>query len=1163
MKDVATRETRYRVVIAICALLVLADGGLALVGWMSGALYLAGLAPGWIPMAPSTASLFILYGIAVLLGDFLPQSRPARLAATLIISLACATALLLFFLSSMGIHPDFEHPGARITGMVGAVPMGHISPVTALCFVIAGLSFLTASPFFPVTRRRTLAACWLTVLQIALSAIFLLAYLYGMPFLYGNTFVPPAATTTIAFILLGTALFALFAQKAQTSYTLNGTEKRATRLLVFVFVILTVGILTAGYLYYRQFEQKHRLEAEHRLSAIADLKVTELANWRKERLGDAALIQDNPAFAKLMDRYLANDGDVVAEKDLRTWLARLRSYYGYEQVLLVDDRFSERISIPQEPGHLDLDDIRSVAETIRGKKTKFLDFHRDSGNGHILLSIVVPVTGNSGGGAARGVVILAIDPGHYLYPFIQSLPVPSASSETLLVRREGDEVVYLNRLRFVNNPPLSFRFPLSRKALPAAMAVLGKEGVVEGLDYRGVPVVAALRRVPDSPWFLVAKTDTADIYAPVRERLWFVIALVAALLVGSAAGVGLIWRQQSAAFYKHKLRVEQEKLESEEQYRRLFENMLEGFAYCKMEFENGTPLDFIYLHVNQAFETLTGLRDVAGKKVSEVIPGIREADPGLFEIYGRVALSGNPERIEIFVEALKMWFNISVYSPGKEFFVAVFDVITERKEAEEALRESEERYRSLVECSPMAIFINRNNRIEYANPSALKLFGAGGSQDIIGKSPYEIVHPGFHTAMTERIGIVLNGGSVPLVETSIMGLDGIERQVEIVASLITSLHGPAIQVMMNDITHRKRAEAALLESEQRLRRAEEIARLGHWRIASDKEEVTWSDEIYRILGVTRETYHPSLEWYEDFVHPDDREVLIRYREALLRDGAGSFELRVILPDGRLRHIVGLGETERNEIGKAVATFGTFQDVTELKGKELELQEKNIELERLNYTISHDLKSPLVTVKTFLGYLAKDMAKGDSARIEQDMMYMRTAADRMGLLLEDLYNLSRLGRTSYPPVDVSFRTLAQEAIDLVAGRIKQRGALVKLDDAEVMLHGDRRRLLQIWQNLIDNAVKFMGDQAEPRIEVGMENKNVFFVKDNGQGIDPRYREKIFGLFEQLDPGVEGTGIGLALVKRIVELYEGKLWMESEGPGKGTAFFFTLPGALKSK
>ncbi|MRR08450.1 MAG: PAS domain S-box protein, partial [Deltaproteobacteria bacterium] len=138
-------------------------------------------------------------------------------------------------------------------------------------------------------------------------------------------------------------------------------------------------------------------------------------------------------------------------------------------------------------------------------------------------------------------------------------------------------------------------------------------------------------------------------------------------------------------------KVEEKLKESEERYRSLFENMLEGYAYCRMVFDDGVPADFIYLDVNKAFEVLTGLRNVVGKKVSEVVPGIRETDSELFRIYGRVASTGMPERFERYVEALGMWFSVSVYSPRKEHFVAVFDVITERKQAEEALRRTHEK----------------------------------------------------------------------------------------------------------------------------------------------------------------------------------------------------------------------------------------------------------------------------------------------------------------------------------------------------------------------------------------------------------------------------------------------------------------------------------------
>ncbi|MFZ1643531.1 MAG: response regulator, partial [Candidatus Contendobacter sp.] len=171
--------------------------------------------------------------------------------------------------------------------------------------------------------------------------------------------------------------------------------------------------------------------------------------------------------------------------------------------------------------------------------------------------------------------------------------------------------------------------------------------------------------------------------------------------------------------------------ESEATYRSLFDNMLNGFAYCRMLFENGRPQDFVYLNVNEAFTTLTGLRDVVGRKISEVVPGIREADPELFEIYGRVATTGQPERFEMFVEALRMWFSIAVYSPRRDHFVAVFDVITERKQAEMELRNLS----LAVEQSPESIVItDLDGRIEYVNEAFLRTTGYS-RDEVLGRNP--------------------------------------------------------------------------------------------------------------------------------------------------------------------------------------------------------------------------------------------------------------------------------------------------------------------------------------------------------------------------------------------------------------------------------------------
>ncbi len=157
-------------------------------------------------------------------------------------------------------------------------------------------------------------------------------------------------------------------------------------------------------------------------------------------------------------------------------------------------------------------------------------------------------------------------------------------------------------------------------------------------------------------------------------------------------------------------------------------------------------------------------------------------------------------------------------------------------------------------------------------------------------------------------------------------------------------------------------------------------------------------------------------------------------------------------------------------------------------------------------------------------------------------------------------ISRVGRLINPPEVIALTDLAYEAAEMTGGRIVARGVIVDIEPEMPVVCGDRVRLLEVWQNLIENAVRFMGDQPLPRVEIGavQEDEAVLcFVRDNGIGIDPQYHEKVFGLFERLDTEVEGTGIGLALVKRIVEVHGGRIWVESDGEGQGTTFWFTLP------
>ncbi len=243
-------------------------------------------------------------------------------------------------------------------------------------------------------------------------------------------------------------------------------------------------------------------------------------------------------------------------------------------------------------------------------------------------------------------------------------------------------------------------------------------------------------------------------------------------------------------------------------------------------------------------------------------------------------------------------------------------------------------------------------------------------------------------------------------------------------------------------------------------------------------------------------------------------------------------------------------------------------LAELGRKNAQLGRKNAELERFNYTVTHDLKSPLVTIKGFLGMLQHDIGRDDSKRVEHDIGRITAAADKMQALLEELLDLSRVSDPRrLARKEVALNDLVGESLDLVEGLYAERGVEIEVDPRLPVVMADPVRLLQVYQNLLTNAVKHMGDQPSPRVEIGVRPgepsdrehsraANIFFVRDNGSGVDPRYHHQIFELFERLDATRGGSGVGLAVVKRIIELHGGRVWVESKGEGHGSTFCFIL-------
>ena len=229
----------------------------------------------------------------------------------------------------------------------------------------------------------------------------------------------------------------------------------------------------------------------------------------------------------------------------------------------------------------------------------------------------------------------------------------------------------------------------------------------------------------------------------------------------------------------------------------------------------------------------------------------------------------------------------------------------------------------------------------------------------------------------------------------------------------------------------------------------------------------------------------------------------------------------------------------------------------------ELKQRNIELDQFAYTVSHDLKSPLVTVNGFVGLLAKDVEAGNIESAAKDMQQIVSATTKMGHLLDDLLELARVGSVINKPKLLSLNQLSDEIIFTMQGLLTESGAEIEIAPDLPTVLADKNRIGEVIQNLFENAIKFCGEGKTPKISVDAEIQGNWVqcrVKDNGIGIDSNYHDKVFGLFDRLDPGIDGTGVGLALVKRIIEVHGGKVWIESEGTGLGTQFCFTLPAAI---
>jgi PAS domain S-box-containing protein len=538
-----------------------------------------------------------------------------------------------------------------------------------------------------------------------------------------------------------------------------------------------------------------------------------------------------------------------------------------------------------------------------------------------------------------------------------------------------------------------------------------------------------------------------------------------------------------------------------------------------------------------------------------------------------------------------------LYDPSGKFlgYRGIGSDVTEQVQTERRASEANRRFMEAIENVPSSLMLcDREDRIVFCNSATQRYFPTA-SHLLIPGTPYEeLLRAHAASGFVAEIGRDFEGWIRERMRQHRSGNTNIVRSYsdgrwsQIIERRASD--GGIIGIR-TDITELKRRENELQELAAKYRRAQEhlvraqrIACTGSDERNFITDDCEWSDTTYEIFGVDRKSFVPSYENFLALVHPGDRDICLAMRQDLLAGKAiQPYEYRIIRPDGQMRTIYRDTVVNRDENGKPVSYTGTIRDVTELRTAEeairqktreienhaAELQRSNAELEQFAYVASHDLQEPLRMVASYCQMLQRRYKDKLDADANDFIGFAVEGANRMQRLINDLLSYSRTGRaggSAGNPENFRAVDALKAALANLQGAISESGAKIEFGDLP-MIRADRAQIARLFQNLLGNAIKFRRDGVSPLIRIDASAEGSFWrftVEDNGIGIEKDYLDRVFLIFQRLHERHKypGTGIGLAIAKKVIEHHGGRIWIEST-PGQGSKFNFTLPAIAKTE
>jgi len=651
-------------------------------------------------------------------------------------------------------------------------------------------------------------------------------------------------------------------KKLDLSKARHREMKSFSRWLIVATGLVTLTLIGGGYWFYIYQEQAFRENTEANLQAAAELKVNQIAEWRSEQLRDASSFMKSTFFSEALERFLADPQTELAEKILSQFRS-IQELFNYRDVMLVDRDGQVHLSLRKHHGSLHDEAARYLVEALREGRPVMTDLHAGPADLPPHIDVVAPLFSQTDKTRdPNGAVILQIDARQFLYPLIQFWPTPSVSAETLLVRKEGEAVLFLNDLRHQPDTALKLRIPLSKKNVPAVMAVLGKEGILQGTDYRGVGVLSVLKAIPNSPWFMVSKMDDAEALAGWRFRSILLLVLVIALLAFLLTAVGVVWQRTRKSHYKELFLAETALRKAEEGHRitlmsvgdgiistdaegrvEILNPVAEALTGWRQEEARGKPLELVFRIFNE--ETRQPVKNPVSKALNEGLV------VGLANHTALVAQDGTERPIADSAAPIRD-------EHGKMIGVVfVFRDQSEQRAAQRLLTQEKEQAQQYLDVvGVMLIALDTSGRVTLVNKKGCEILGYEEG-DVLGKDWVEHFLPDKvrHEVKGYFSGII--SGYLEMdeyLESVVLANSGEARLIAWHNSILRDHGGSIIGILSSgeDITDRKKTQLALRESEKQYRLLMENLHAGVVVHALDTNILFCNNAAPQLLGLSHD-----------------------------------------------------------------------------------------------------------------------------------------------------------------------------------------------------------------------------------------------------------------------------------------------------------------------